>query len=168
MDSLRAWLEVSVFGLTLFAMLVGLVGLAVPVFPGILVMWLAALGYGLVSGFSPLGIGLFIVLTLAMIAGEIVDNLLIGAGARQGGAAWRSIIVGALAGLGGTLLLPPLGGLVAAPLAVLLLEYRRGRDWQRAWRATRGLALGWGLSFLVRFGIGLGMIGLWLAWAIWG
>jgi uncharacterized protein YqgC (DUF456 family) len=65
----------------------------------------------------------------------------------------------------GTFVFPPLGGLIAAPAAVLLLEYARRRDWDRAWQATRGLALGWGLSFLVRFGIGAVMIGAWLIWA---
>jgi len=162
---LPAWLDVSVFGLTLFVMLVGLVGLIIPIFPGIVVIWLAALGYGLVTGISGWGIVLFILLTVLMIAGVTVDNLLMGAGARQGGASWATILVGLVAGVLGTILVPPIGGLIAAPAAVFLLEYWRGRDAEAAWRATRGLAVGWGLSFFVRFGIGLGMIGLWLVWA---
>jgi uncharacterized protein YqgC (DUF456 family) len=162
---LPSWLDVSIFGLTLFVMLVGLVGLVIPVFPGVLVIWLAALGYGVVTGFETLGIVIFIILTVLMIIGVTVDNVLMGAGARRGGAAWSSVIVGMLAGILGTLLVPPIGGLVAAPGAVLLMEYLRGRDWDRAWQATRGLALGWGLSFFARFGIGVLMIGAWLIWA---
>ena len=65
------------------------------------------------------------------------------------------------------MLFPPVGGFIAAPGAILLLEYSRERNWEKAWRATRGLALGWGLSFLVRFGIGVLMIGAWLVWALW-
>lgn len=160
-----SWLDVSIFGLTLFVMLVGLVGLIIPVFPGVLVIWLAALGYAIVTGFGTLGIVIFIILTVLMIIGVTVDNILMGAGARRGGASWISIVVGVVAGIVGTLLVPPIGGLVAAPGAVLLMEYWRGRDWDRAWRATRGLALGWGLSFFVRFGIGVLMIGVWLLWA---
>ena len=38
------WLGMPLFVLTLVIMLVGLFGLAVPVFPGIEVIWLAALG----------------------------------------------------------------------------------------------------------------------------
>ena len=38
-----------------FFMLVGLIGLVVPVFPGLLIMWLAALGYGIVAGFRHAG-----------------------------------------------------------------------------------------------------------------
>jgi uncharacterized protein YqgC (DUF456 family) len=148
-------------------MLVGLLGLIIPIFPGILVIWLSALGYGVVTGFDTLGIVLFVLITLAMLVGVTIDNVLMGAGARQGGASWASIIVGMVAGVVGTLVFPPVGGFIAAPAAILLLEYSRKRDWEQAWRATRGLALGWGLSFLVRFGIGLGMIGLWLVWALW-
>lgn len=161
-----AWLQVSAFTLTLFFMLVGLIGLIVPIFPGIFVIWLSALGYGVITGFDTLGIVLFIPITLGLVAGVTVDNLLMGAGARRAGASWWSIILGMLAGVAGTLAFPPLGGIVAAPAAILLLEYYRRRDWQQAWRATRGLALGWGLSFLVRFGIGLLMITLWLIWAL--
>lgn len=159
------WLDISVFGLTLFVMLVGLFGLIIPIFPGIIVIWLAALGYGIVTGFGTLGWVIFAILTVLMLVGVTVDNVLMGAGARRGGASWGSILVGLLAGVVGTFLFPPVGGLIAAPAAVLLLEYLRGRDWERAWQATRGLAMGWGLSFLVRFGIGAVMIGAWLIWA---
>jgi uncharacterized protein len=160
------WAEVSSFGITLLFMLIGLLGLVIPIFPGVLIIWLAALGYGVVTGFSTLGIILFVLITLLMIAGEVIDNVLMGAGARKGGASWLSIIVGILAGVIGTLIFPPVGGFIAAPAAILLLEYSRGHDWEKAWRATRGLAIGWGLGFLVRFGVGVLMIGIWLVWAL--
>jgi uncharacterized protein YqgC (DUF456 family) len=163
---MEPWAEVSSFGITLLFMLIGLIGLIVPIFPGILIIWLSALGYGVVTGFSTLGIILFVLITLLMIAGEVIDNVLMGAGARKGGASWLSIVVGILAGVIGTLLFPPVGGFIAAPAAILLLEYSRGRDWEKAWRATRGLAIGWGLGFLVRFGVGVLMIGMWLVWAL--
>lgn len=159
-----AWLDISLFGLTLFFMLIGLLGLLVPVFSGILVIWLAALGYGILNGFGVLGGWMFAFITLLMLAGVTVDNLLAGAGARQGGASWTTLGVGLLAGLMGTLLFPPFGGLVGAPLAILLLEYYRKRDWHEAFQALRGLAVGFGMAFLVRFGIGLVMILLWLLW----
>ena len=158
------WLQTTLFGLTLFVMLVGLLGLIVPVFPGIVVIWLAALGYGILSGFAGWGIWLFILITLFMIAGTLVDNVLVSAGAVQGGASMGSMWAGIAAGLVGTILFPPVGGLIAAPLVVLLLEYRRQKEWPRAVRALRGMAVGWGTAFVARFGLGLLMIGLWLLW----
>lgn len=161
-----AWLNVSIFALTQFFMLVGLLGLVVPIFPGLLVMWLAALGYGIVTRFETAGIIIFVVLTVLMLVGSFIDNLIMGAGARKGGAAWLSIGVALAAGVIFTFIFPPIGGIIAAPLAMLLLEYYRLRDWQKAWQALRGLATGWGLSYFVRLGIGLLMMGLWWIWAL--
>jgi uncharacterized protein YqgC (DUF456 family) len=163
---LPAWVSVLAFWLTLLVMVVGLVLLIVPIFPGITVIWVAALLYGIVTGFDTLGIVIFVLLTLGMVAGISADNVLMGAGARQGGASWLTIIVALIAGIAGTLIFPPIGGLIAIPIAIFLLELLRNREWSSAWRATRGVALGWGLSFLVRFGIGLVMISAWLIWAL--
>ena len=82
------WLNKVIFALTQIIMLVGLFGLIIPIYPGTVVMWLASLGYGVVTGFTPLGIGLFVVITLLMLFSTIVDNLMMGAGARKGGASW--------------------------------------------------------------------------------
>ena len=159
------WLSALAFWLPLLFMLVGLFGLIIPVFPGVLVIWLAALVYGLVTGFDTLGIVIFFLITLGFLAGAIVDTVLMAALSRQQGASWWSILLGMLAGLLGTLLFPPIGGLIAAPAVILLLEYLRARDWNKAWQATLGLVMGWGLSFLVRFAIGLVMVALYLVWA---
>jgi hypothetical protein len=70
-----------------------------------------------------------------------------------------------VAGIVGTVFWPPAGGIIAAPLSVLLLEYWRAGNWQKAWKAIRGLAAGWGLSFVVRFGIGVLIMGIWWLWA---
>ena len=161
-----AWLNVSIFALTQFFMLAGLIGLVVPVFPGLLVMWLAALGYGIVTRFETVGIVIFILLTVLMLVGSTVDNLIMGAGARKGGAAWLSIGVALAAGVIFTFIFPPIGGIIAAPLAVLLLEYYRLRDWEKAWQALKGLATGWGLAYFVRLGIGIVMMVLWWVWAL--
>jgi hypothetical protein len=160
------WLEWTTFGLVQLFMLVGLLGLLVPIFPGLVIMWLAALGYGVAVGFSTLGIVLFVLITLLMLFGSIVDNLMMGVGARQSGAAWLTIFVALAAGILGTILLPPIGGIIAAPLAILLLEYARLRDWKQAWRAFTGLTVGWGLSVVARFAIGALIMLLWWLW-VW-
>ena len=162
------WLTISIFTIIQVFMLVGLLGLVIPVYPGTVVMWLAALGYGIVSGFSTLGIVLFVIITLLMLVSTVIDNVLMSMGARQGGAAWKSILLAVAAGLIGTIIFPPIGGLIAAPLVVLVLEYRRHRDWEKAFLALRGMAVGWGLAFVVRFGLGLLMIILWVIWDLNG
>ncbi len=147
-------------------MLVGLFGLIVPIFPGITVIWLAALGYGLVTGFSTLGWVLFAILSVLMVIGVTIDNVLMNAKAHKEGAAWSSLALGMVGGLLGTIFFPPIGGILAAPLVVLLLEYLRQHDFNKALLTMRGLLIGWGASFVVRFLIGLAMIGVWVVWAL--
>jgi uncharacterized protein YqgC (DUF456 family) len=152
-----AWLSASILAITLLVMIVGLFGLIVPIFPGIIVIWLAALGYGLVTGFTTVGWIIFGVNTVLMLIGVTIDNVLMSAKAHK---------EGAVGGVLGTILFPPIGGILAAPLVVLLLEYLRQRDIHNALRTVRGLLIGWGASFIVRFFIGLMMIGIWLAWVV--
>ncbi len=160
------WMHTAVLVIVQIFMLVGLFGLIVPLFPGILVIWLTALAYGILTGFSNIGILLFIVITLLMIVGEVMDNVMMGLGARKGGASWVSIALALVAGVVGTFLLPPVGGLIAAPLSMLAVEtYRRG-NWEQAWQSLKGMATGWGLSFLLRFGVGLVMMLMWWLW-VW-
>ena len=147
-------------------MAVGLLGLIVPIFPGITVIWLTHLGYGLVTHFSTLGWVLFGVNTVLMVVGVTIDNILMNAKAHKEGAAWSTLALAMLAGILGTVVFPPIGGILAAPLIVLLLEYLRQRDIHKALRTLRGLLIGWGASFVVRFFIGLVMIAIWLVWAI--
>jgi uncharacterized protein YqgC (DUF456 family) len=161
-----AWLSTSIFWITLTTMLIGLFGLIVPVFPGITVIWLAALGYGVATGFTTLGWVLFAVITILFISGITIDNVLMGAKARKEGAAWSSLALGVLAGILGTIFFPPIGGIIAAPLVVLLLEYLRQQDFKKALLTLRGLAIGWGSAFVVRFFIGVAMIGVWLVWTL--
>ena len=158
------WLEVILFAITIFIMLIGLFGLIVPYFPGMFIIWLAALGYGVVRGFNTLAWILFALITLRMLGGGLIDNVAMGAGARKGGASWITIGLGLLAGVAGTILLPPVGGLIAAPLAILLLEYVRCRNWREAFLALRGTVVGYGVGFILRFAVGVLMILLWVIW----
>ena len=161
------WLQTSTEILTLGVMLVGLFGLVIPIFPGGVVIWLAALGYGLLTGFAPPGIVFFVLISILMIASALADNILMGTKAYQEGASWWSILIALFAGAVVTLLLPPFGGLIAAPIALYLAEYVRRRDWEQAIKVTRGMLIGCGWAFFVRFGLGIVKIGLWAAWA-WG
>lgn len=156
---------------TLVMLLVGLLGLIIPIFPGMVVMWLATLIYGVAAvsvGFDTFNGWLFGLITVLMLIGTTIDNVIMGAGARQTGAAWRSIILASVAGLLGTFALPPIGGLIAAPASLYFLEYRRTGDQQKARETVKGLAIGFGLTFVVRFFIGLMMIFFWGVWAFTG
>ena len=57
---------------TLTAMLVGL--LVLPLLPGLVIIWVAALGYGLAAGFGTLGWIMFALITVLMLAGSVIDT----------------------------------------------------------------------------------------------
>jgi uncharacterized protein YqgC (DUF456 family) len=146
-------------------MLFGLFGLIIPIFPGNVVMWLAALVYGLVFGFGKLGGILFAIISVLMLVAVTVDNILMGAKAREQGASWTSIILALVAGIIGTIVLPPIGGIIAAPLVLYGMELNRLGNSNEAIKVVRALLIGWGLAFVVRFGIGIVMFALWGIWA---
>jgi predicted tellurium resistance membrane protein TerC len=65
----------------------------------------------------------------------------------------------------GTFAFPPIGGIIAAPLVLFLMEFHRLGDSAEATQVVKALLFGWGLAFVVRFGLGLVMIALWGIWA---
>ena len=155
-----------IFSLIILAgMLVTLCGLIVPVFPGLIVIWTLALLYGILSGFGMLGVVLFVIITALAILGEISDNLLMSRKARQEGARWLSIAIAFVAGIVGSIVFSPLGGIAAALGALFLVEFISSRDRRKALAVTKGMAIGWGWAFVLRFGVGVMMIALWVIWA---
>ncbi len=163
-----AWLESTINVLIILTILVGQFGLIIPIFPGNVVIWVATLVYGVVFGFGNLGGVLFALITLLMLIAVSADNLLMGAKARERGAAWSSIITALVAGVIFTFVFPPIGGIIAAPLLLYLMEFRRLGDSKQAGEVVKALIIGLGLSFAARFVLGLLMISLWAAWAFWG
>jgi uncharacterized protein len=148
----------------LAVMLFGLFSLFIPVLPGLVIIWVPALVYGLITGFNWVSGVLFALMTVLMIVGNVVDNFIMGARARQTGASWLAIGAALVAGLLGSLIMPPFGGLIAALLALFGVEMLRLNDLKRAYESTRSMAAGCGWAVLVRFAIGLMMIFLWGLW----
>lgn len=149
----------------LVGMLLGLIGLIVPVFPGITVIWVLVLLYGVITGFGRAGIWFCAAITVLAIAGWLSDNFLMGAKAREQGARWLSIAVAMVAGFIASIFFTPLGGILASLLGIFLVEYAYRKDVTEALSAMQGMALGLGWAFVARFGIGAAMIGLWAIWA---
>ena len=102
-----------------------------------------------------------------MIGGNLIDNLLMGAEAKKTGASWISIVAALVAGIAGTFILPPFGGLLFAAVSILVVEWIRKRDMKEGAKSAGAILKGCGLAVVTRLGIGLLMIGLWVAWVLW-
>ncbi len=158
--------QIGVPLIMLTIMIFGLLSLIfVPILPGLVIIWAGALIFGLVNGIQNTTAWiLFAIITLLMIGGSLVDNLLMGASARSTGASWTSITIALVAGMIGSIFLPVFGGILLSLVALFAIEYFRQRNWRTAFESTKGMALGCGWSVVARFAIGLVMIGLYLAW----
>lgn len=166
---LTLFLQVALETIILFFLLFGLVSLIVPVFPGLTVMWVFTLIYAIIQNWRELMTGwdwtAFAFITLLMIGGNIVDNIIIAAKMRDQFIPWSSILIAFAAGIIASIFFTPLVGLVAAPVGLFLAELRRLKNRDEAIKSTKAYMVGWGWAFGARFLIGLTMIGTWMLWA---
>jgi uncharacterized protein YqgC (DUF456 family) len=162
--------------LALFVMMVGLIFTIVPLLPGILIIWLAAIGYGLLLGWEKLGWLTFSLLTFLMILGFIADLLAGHFGAKMGGASCLAVAVGTLTGLVAGLLVSLVGTPIAGCLAgvagtvggILMVERIRYKDWQTAINATKGYLAGSTAGIIAKVTAGCLMVGVFLIRVYWG
>ena len=161
--------QIALETFTLFALLVGLFGLIVPVFPGLTIMWLATLVYALIQNAANKMTGwdwfAFVIITLLMIGGNVADNIIIARKMRDQYIPWSSILLAFAAGIVASIFFTPLIGLVASPLGLFLAELRRLKNRDDAISSTKAYMIGWGWAFGARFLIGMTMIGSWMLWA---
>ena len=150
---------------TLTFMLFGLAVLLIPILPGLVIIWAAALGYGIFSGFGVLGWIMFAILSILMIVGSFVDNVLMGTSAHKEGTPWWVILLALVGAIAGNFLLPVVGGVLAALLTLFLVELVRLRNSKKAFNSMKGMLVGCGWAVVIRFIIGLVMVGLWMIWA---
>ncbi len=107
----------------------------------------------------------FVVITILMLFGNVVDNIIITRKIRDHYIPWSSIAVAFIAGLIASIFFTPIIGLVAAPLALFLAELYRLKNRDAALNSAKAYMIGWGWAFGARFIIGLTMIGSWMLWA---
>jgi uncharacterized protein len=167
-------------GLALFqaviftVMVLGLLSLLTNLVPGLVIIWAGALVYGIyevtTQTYTAGGIVLFVLITGLMLFGSIVDNILMGATAKQGGASWLAIGISMVAGIAGSFIpfLFPFGGLICSLAALFIVEAIRLKNWREAVKSTKSMMVGCGFSVLARFGIGILMILFWLIWVVIG
>jgi uncharacterized protein len=148
------------------AMVIGVIGTALPFVPGLGLVWSAALVYGLAEGFGPVGLAAFVVITALALAGVVVGVVIPQRAAARGGARPPSLWAGAALGTVGFFVVPIVGLPLGVVTGILLAEWLRTRAWTPAWRATVATLRGFGVATLAQFAIGLSMVGLWAVWVV--
>lgn len=147
------------------AMVLGLMGVVLPVLPGLLLIWAAALFYGFVVGFGTIGWTVVGLLSVLMVAGAIKSVMIPRRAATASGASGWAQVGAAVGGVIGFFVIPVLGLILGALAGLLVVEYARKGDWNEALVAVRGTARGFGISVVIDLILGAVMIVAWSVWA---
>lgn len=139
--------------------LVGLVGIVVPVLPGSILILGAVLVWTVSDG-SGTAWTVFALATTLLVAGAIVKYVIPGRGLRASGVPNRTIVFGGLLGIVGFFVVPVIGLVIGFVLGVYLSEVRRvGRH--LAWPSTVAAMKAVGLSIFVELVAGFLAAGVW-------
>jgi uncharacterized protein YqgC (DUF456 family) len=166
------WVEFPLLTVVILGTLIGLFGLLLVFFPGLTVIWVSDLVWGIATGFNyskgpwtfTLTLATFAVITMLMLLGNILDNVFMAGGARSKGASWWAIGLSWVAMIVGGIYLTPVGGLAAALVVLFVVEWIRMKDHKSAFNSTSHMAMGCGWAVVSRLAIALLMIGLFAVW----
>jgi uncharacterized protein YqgC (DUF456 family) len=168
-------LPMWVFCVALAAMTIGLIGVILPIIPGVGFIWIVVTVYAIAERFATIDLITFIVLTLLGATGVSADLWMSQVGAKAGGASPLSLLLGMLLGAVGALVgllflgvgaIP--GAIVGALAGVIIAEWHRREDWKEAFKVGGGWLAGCALSGIVQFIIAILMILLFVWQALRG
>jgi uncharacterized protein len=144
------------------AMAAGLVGVLVPVVPGLLLIWAAGLWWTVADGGGAVRWAVFAVLTALLAVGTVAKYVLPARSTAARGAPASTLVIGALGAVVGFFVIPVVGVLVGGVAGIYLAEYRRLRHGGRAWASTRAALVAIGIGLLIELTAGVLMLGTWL------
>ncbi|GAB3258388.1 hypothetical protein GCM10027425_19810 [Alteromonas gracilis] len=147
---------------TVLLILVGLLGVVIPVLPGSLLVLGGLLFYALTeqttAAWVVLGLATFVV-----VVGEIAKYLLPGRSMKRAGVPTRSLVVGGVLGVVGFFVVPLLGLPLGFVLGVWVAErQRQSGDAAAAWASTWLALKAVGASILIEFGAALAAAVIWV------
>ncbi|WP_459548361.1 DUF456 domain-containing protein [Nocardia sp. X0981] len=158
---MSVWGEIVV-GLVI---LVGLVGIVVPILPGVILIFAAIAVWAFLTGGTTAWVVLAISAVLLIVSG-VVKYTWPGRNLKEAGVPNRTLLLGGIAGIAGFFVIPVVGLFVGFVVGVYLAELQRMPDNQQAWRSSKHAVKGVGLSILVELLGALLASGVWVLGAI--
>jgi uncharacterized protein YqgC (DUF456 family) len=143
-------------------MLAGLVGVVLPVLPGLLMIAGAGLVWALAAP-SPLRLGIAALLG-AIAAGATVAAAVVPARRASAAGAPRAVLMAGAAGMvAGFFLIPVVGALIGFPAGIFVAETFRLRDARAARTTTAATLRGVGTGIAIQLAAGVTMMVVWVA-----
>ncbi|MCC3327446.1 DUF456 domain-containing protein [Nocardia abscessus] len=140
--------------------LVGLVGVVVPILPGVILIFGAIAVWVFLTG-GATAWTVFAISTLLLVLSGVVKYTWPGRRMKDAGVSNRAVFLGAVLGVVGFFVIPVVGLFVGFVLGVYLSELQRLRVNRQAWQATVHALKGVGLSIMIE------LFGALLAVAVW-
>jgi uncharacterized protein YqgC (DUF456 family) len=135
----------------------GIVGIVVPVLPGVLLCWGGVLLWALLGDAGPGRWAVLAVATVLAALGTIVKYTWPGRNLKRAGVPNLSLFAGGVLGIIGFFVVPVVGLVLGFVLGIVLAELWRLRDWRAAWTSTVHALKATGLSMLIELATGLGI-----------
>lgn len=142
-------------------MLVGILGIILPVLPGLLLVWAGALLWALEQQ-SQTGWIVLAIATVAYAAGLALQYLIPGRRLRTAGVGSRTILIALVVGVVGFFVIPVVGGPIGFVGAVYAIERLRIREADKAWAATKHALRAVALNIGIELGTALAIMTTWL------
>jgi uncharacterized protein YqgC (DUF456 family) len=156
--------DVGLF-LVAVAIVVGLVGIVVPVLPGSFLVLGAILVWAFQEG-GRLGWGVAVLATALIGAAQVLKYAVPGKSLRASGMPNSTLVVGAVLGIVGFFVIPVVGLPIGFVLGVYAVEWQRIGDASVAWSSTVLALKAVGVSILIELAGALLAAAAWLAAAI--
>lgn len=145
----------------LLMMTVGIVGIVVPVLPGLLLVWAGALLYAY-EMHDPAGWVVLAVATSLYAAGLVAQYVLPGRRLRAAGVGTPVIAVALAVGVIGFFVVPVIGAPIGFIGSIYLAERVTHRDHTSAWRATTQAVRAVALNIGIELGTALAILMTWV------
>lgn len=143
-------------------MAIGVVGVVVPLLPGLLLIWAAGLWWTLADGGGPARWTVLGVMTALLVAGAVAKYVLPARSAATRGAPAITLLVGAVGAVVGFFVIPVIGLVVGGVGGIFLAELVRLRNGRQAMATTWATLVAIGVGVLVELTAGLAMVLTWI------
>ncbi|MFI5892629.1 DUF456 domain-containing protein [Actinoplanes sp. NPDC051513] len=144
------------------AIALGVIGVVIPILPGLLLAWAGVLFWALAGDASgTLKWVVLVVATLVAVLGALVKYLVPGKRLKAAGVPNSALLAGGVLGLIGFFVVPVVGLILGFVLGVWLVERVRLGPGQ-AWPSTKQALGAAGLAMLIEFTAGLGVAVVWV------
>ncbi len=162
------FLEALSFGIAVAFILLGMVGILIPILPGTILVWFAVLSFAWATGFTVVSPWTFALITLVALFTGTANIWLPMFGAQKTGASRSGIFLGFVGAIVGSFFAPLIGTIIGYALGILLGEMFSHHDLRKATRSSLGGVAGWGLSTMVEIAGALIILVLFVSAALSG